>query len=270
MKNNTHLLLFLFAGMLFFACNNRTKHPQADLVNQSSPIPETEQSILQYADSIDTQQSNMEKQVSLIYQLEGLSLFVEKLSWNGKPALYIEHTGDQGLTDRSVKYYFKADSLLLIRESMKRTKAQEIVFEEKRTYLRNNTPFRQERRLATSSTSLQTRPFTDVKPSGKIEDYAEKLALLNDALAGQNKFETVFDQYMPTPEGQYLLLKSKIPGGYNSSLLVKEEDALIDSIKQYPSLFKDTKLNLKWEINEKEAVYVPVAAKVTSASGLNR
>jgi len=269
MKTKPYLLL-PFAGMLFYACNNQAKHPQADLVNQSSPIPETEQSILQYADSIDTQQSNMEKKVSLIYQLEDFSLYVEKLSWNGKPALYIEHTGDQGLTDRSARYYFKADSLLLVRESIKRTKEQETVFEEKRTYLRNNTPFRQERRLAVSFSSLQTKPFTDVKPSGKIEDYTEKLALLNDALAGQNKFETVFDQYMPAPEGQYLLLKSKVPGGYSSSLLVKEEDALIDSIKQYPSLFKDAKLQLKWEISEKEAIYVPVAAKTTSASGLNR
>ncbi|HMI01199.1 MAG TPA: hypothetical protein VK541_01880 [Pedobacter sp.] len=269
MKTKPYLLL-PFASMLFFACNNQAKHPQADLVNQYSPIPETEQSILQYADSTDTQQNSMERQVSLIYQLEGLTLYVEKLSWNGKPALYIEHTSDQGLTDRSVRYYFKEDSLLLIRESIKRTKAQETVFEEKRTYLRNNTPFRQERRLATSASSLQTRPFTDIKPSGKIEDYTEKLTLLNDALAGQNRFETVFDQYMPAPEGQYLLLKSKIPGGYNASLLVKEEDVLIDSIKQYPSLFKDAKLNLKWEINEKEAIYVPVAAKVTSASGLNR
>ena len=269
MKTKPYLLL-PFAGMLFFACNNQTKHPQADLVNQNSPIPETEQSILQYADSVDTRQGNMEKQVSLIYQLQGLSLYVEKLSWNGQPALYIEHTGDQGLTDRSVRYYFKEDSLLLVRESIKRTKEQETVFEEKRTYLRNNTPFRQERRLAISSSSLQTKPFTDIKPSGKIKEYAEKLTLLNDALAGQNKFELVFDQYMPAPDGQYLLLKSKIPGAYSSSLLVKEEDALIDSIKQYPALFKDARLNLKWEINEKEAVYVPVAAKVTSASGLNR
>ncbi len=117
MKTKSYLLL-PFAGMLFFACNNRAKHPQADLVNQSSPIRETEQSILQYADSVDAQQSSMEKQVSLIYQLEGLSLYVEKLSWNGKPALYIEHTGDQGLTDRSVGYYFKADSLLLIRKAL--------------------------------------------------------------------------------------------------------------------------------------------------------
>lgn len=269
MKIKPYLLL-PFVGMLFFACNNKAKHPQAGLANQFSSSPETEQSILQYADSIDTQQSHMEKQVSLIYQLDGLSLYVEKKSWNGIPALYIEHTGDQGLTDKSARYYFKKDSLLLIRENIKRTKEQVTVFEEKRTFLRNNIPFKQEHRLATSSSSLQAKPFADVKPSDKIEDYAEKLTLLNDALAGQNKFETVFDQYVPTPEGQYLLLKNKIPGGYSSSLVVKDEDALIDSIKQDPSLFKDAKLNLKWEIHEKEAVYVPVAAKVTSASGLKR
>lgn len=270
MKITHHLLFLAFLGMYCCACNNRTKHPQADLANQNTSIPETEQSILHYADSIDAQSGNLDEQVSLIYQLEGLSLYVQKLSWNGKPALYIEHGSNEGLTDLSARYYLKADSLLLLSEHTRRTKDQSTVFEEKRTYLRNNIPFRQEHRLASSAATLKTKPFTEIKPSGKMEDYAEKLNFLKDALTGQNKFETVFDQYISTPEGEYLLLKSKIPGGYSASLLIKNSDALIDSIKQYPSIFKDSRLGLKWEIHDKEAVYVPVAASETSASGLNK
>lgn len=268
MKATSYLFISV-VSLLFSACTNQAKHPQADLANQSASPAETEKSILHYADSVDAQYASLEKHVSLIYQSGNLSLFVEKLSENGKPALYVEHSSNEGLTDKAVKYYYEKDSLVLVKENIKRTKDQVTVFEEKRIYLRNNIPFSQDHRLATSFSALQNKPFSPLKASGS-EDYAEQITVLNDALTGSNKFDMIFDQFITSPEGQYLLLKSKIPGSYTSSIAVKNNDLFIDSLIEYPSIFKDAKLNINWEIKDKEAVYVPVAASVTSASGLKR
>lgn len=268
MKAKPYLFLSILS-LLFSACTNQAKHPQSDLANQKSKAAETERSILRYADSIDAHYTALEKRVSLIYQSGNLSLFAERLSANGKPILYVEHTSNQGLTDKAAKYYYKGDSLVLVKENIKRTKDQVSVFEERRIYFRNNISFSQDHRLATSSSALQKKPFRPLKASGS-EDYVEKTAVLNDALTGSNKFEQIFDQFISSPEGQYLLLKSKIPGGYSSSIAVKNNDLFIDSLIEYPSIFKDAKLNINWEIRDKEAVYVPVAASVTSASGLKR
>ncbi len=61
------------------------------------------------------------------------------------------------------------------------------------------------------------------------------------------------------------MLKDKL----NHCWLPYELDKM-DSLLKDPLAFKGEKLNIKWEVKDKEAVYVPVAASVTSANGLKR
>jgi alpha-galactosidase len=101
-------------------------------------------------------------------------------------------------------------------------------------------------------------------------NYGDSLNVLNDALSGVNTFEMVFDQYISAEAGSYLLLKSKLPGGYTASVKVNEKDPFIDSVETDPLVFKDTRLSFKWALKNNEALYVPVPVAVTSANGLNK
>ncbi|HKG08638.1 MAG TPA: hypothetical protein VKB19_19365 [Pedobacter sp.] len=260
------LLIILF----LFSCSNKPKHPQADLASRYSDVPENERSILLYADSIDIESKNMNKHSSLVYQMDGKSLYAEKYSWQGVATLYIEQTTSEGLSEKTSRLYLKNDTLLLIKELMKRTQGQDTVFEEKRTFLRSNIPFKQEHKTAISSSALNTRSFQDLKIASTIENYTDQINTLNAALSGTDKFELIFDQFISSSEGQYILLKSSLPGGYHSSITVNENDAFTDSLLLYPQAFKDARLPIKWEVQNKEAFYVPVAASVTSAKGLKR
>lgn len=262
--------LCLLLPFLLSACSNQPKHPQASLAGNYSDLPENDRSVLQYADSIDASIDQMDKQTSLVFQMDDHSLYAEKFSWQGVPNLYTEHIIDEGITHKTTSFYLKKDTLILIKEILKRPKTQKDIFEERRTYFRNNIPFKQENRIAGSSEALKNIPFKDLNVSNTTTHSREKIDMLNDALSGKNKFDMVFDECIATPEGQYILLKSKIQTGYHASLKINESDSYTDSLSKYPGTFKDSKLNIAHEIRNNEAIYVPVAARVTSASGLNR
>ncbi|WP_316790996.1 hypothetical protein [Pedobacter frigoris] len=268
-----HYILFLLIVGLAFGCNQGTKHPQADLINKNSTEALTDTAIVRLADSIDKNQQQMERQYSLVYQTKDEDIYVERFTWNGIPQLLIEHIKNEGLSSITRKYYFKDNSLILIKESRMLMKSGGTVFADKRTYLRNNISFKQDARIGHSLAELQRMSFADAKQvntSNNTEDYTKKIDLLNQAVEGSNNFEMIFDRFISTPDTKYILLKGKIPGDYSATILVNENDALTDSLINDPSLFKDRKLNVKWKIENDEALYVPVAAKVTSASGLKR
>lgn len=266
------LCLFSMLTITVISCNQGPKHPQADLVNARIGTPMTEASILLYADSIDATLNTYEKNISLVYQLGQATMRVEKYSWNGKPVLFSQYKNDEGISNEIKKYYFKNDSLILLREGAKITKQGTDIFEDHRTYLRNNIPFKEESRSSTTLALLKAEPFQIRKKtaSDQTKEYNEDIKLLNDAVNGADKFDLVFDNVISAPDERYILLKSKIAGGYTASISVKETDIYVDSLLKDPSNFKDKKLNIKWDVKDKEAVYVPVAASVTSANGLKR
>jgi len=260
----------LLAATIVAACTTKSKHPQSELANQSAASAETDQSINFYADSLDKQVSNLEKQQSMAYHLAEQSLYIEKFNWNGKAVMYIQYLKNEGISEKTTKYYLKNDSVLLIKESLKRHQGQGELFEDRQIYIRNHTPFKTTQRSADSFGALQAKNFADLKAPVSPVDFQTELSNLNDALKGVNKFDMVFDQFISTAEGDFLLLKSKIPGGYGSSIRVNERDQLIDSIQNEPAFFKDAKLNISWKVADHEAVYVPVASSITSAKGLKR
>lgn len=79
-----------------------------------------------------------------------------------------------------------------------------------------------------------------------------------------------FEQFIDIPEESIIQLKGSGPNGYTANVMVRTADALIDSLQRQPTVFKNEKLNFKWEITDKEAVYVPVGSSMTSAKGLNK
>lgn len=266
---------FLYITFLILAtlssCRQAAKHPQANLLNKNAPAIVTEQEILKFSDSIDANLNALEKQNSLIFNKGQESLYIEKYSMNGVPVVYKSYTEHDGLNSSVSVYYFNNDSLILVKESNKSIKQNGDLFVDKRTYLRNSIAFKREVRSASSHSSLGNKAYQTLnQTTPDQDDFPAVISTFNDALNGTDKFDLVFDNLISSAEEQYILLKSKLPNGYAAGIVVKDTDSFIDSLMNDPLLFKSKKLDLKWEIEDKEAVYVPVAAKATSASGLNK
>lgn len=272
---HAYLLFILPITLAIFGCNQQPKHPQANLINQASATAMTDKSILQYADSIQKNLAALEKQSSLIYLQGEQSMYVEKYNYNGKPALYEEYLDNKLISNRSKKYYLKNDSLILIHELNKSSNG----LTETRTYFRNNIAFKKEQRSATEEKALKKQPFLSLKSATSTQvatasqttsNEEQQLKTMEDAIAQRGPFAMYFEQFIDIPEESIIQLKGAGQNGYTANVIVKTTDALIDSLQQQPTIFKNEKLNFKWEIADKEAVYVPVAAKVTSAKGLNK
>ncbi|WP_316746842.1 hypothetical protein [Pedobacter gandavensis] len=264
-------LLFALPLLLsLFACTQQPKHPQADLINQRTATAMTDDEILKYADSINANLATLDKQSSLIF-LEGeQSMYVEKYSSNAKPLLYQQNLDNKLISNQSKKYYLKNDSLLLLQENIKTNTG----LTESRTFFRNNIVFKKEQRTAANEAALKKQPFLSVRSAttaSQTTDNEEKqLKTLEDALAQSGAFVMHFEQFIDIPEESIIQLKGGSRNGYTANVIVRTPDALIDSLQKNPALFKHEKLNFKWEIDDKEAVYVPVGANITSAKGLNK
>ena len=266
---------FLILAGLFstiFGCNPfKSDHPQAAIPDEYDTNL-TAKTILQYADSVDKSIPKFIKKSSLVYLLGDLSFYVEKYTNNGEAVLMIEHANNGGNNKSLKKYYFKNDSLVLEKSSTDLPNDEGKILKDIRTYLRSNTVFKVENRTASSISAINSLPFIDIPLSqNKTPDqsYLANIKSLNDVVNGNDKFEMVFENITTYPDSRYIILRSKIQNSYMASILVKERDVFIDSLLNDPINFKDQKLNLKWEIKDHEAIYVPVANN-TSASGLNR
>ncbi|MEJ7560363.1 MAG: hypothetical protein WKF66_18795 [Pedobacter sp.] len=266
-----NLSLVFLLSLAISSCQQGPKHPQADLLSLQSPATMTPQEIVLYADSIESGLAVLDKDVSLIYNSGENAFHVEKYSINGKPMIIIKQSHNEGISTSTEKYYFKNDSLVMIRQVASRSKSSNDAVRNRRIFIRNNVPFKEDFRFATSQKELAKLPFQEYRDTQlPSTNYSDSLIVLNDALAGTNNFEMVFDQYIASEAGSYLILKSKLPAGYTANVKVVERDPFIDSVETDPSVFKDTKLSFKWDLRNNEALYIPVPVKVTSANGLNR
>ncbi|RYE50767.1 MAG: hypothetical protein EOP48_19250 [Sphingobacteriales bacterium] len=268
MKTYTFLLL----GLLFTtltSCNRfKADHPQANLSDENKTTDLTAQSILVFKDSIDKNLHHLDKSQSLVYMLGDLSFYVEKYG----DSLFVEHAYNGAESSSLKKYYFRNDSLILYQSGNELVNEDGVVFKEERTYLRNHTVFRKDGRTATSASALKSLPFLDISlttTDDPDKKYLDNVNSLKSVLNGSEKFDMVFESIRTYPDSRYIILRSKEPNSYTASVLVKEKDAFIDSLLNYPILFKDKKLNFKWEVVDREAIYVPVS-NTTSASGLNK
>jgi hypothetical protein len=263
------LLLFTLCSCNYF----KSEHPQAALPGEQGATGMTDKSILSYSATIDRTLSHYKKEFSLIYLSGDLSLYAEKYSAYGDGKLYKTYTANGNISNSIKSYYFKNDSLIMVKEQDKIMNEGVEVYKNIRSYLRNNVIFKMDSRTAGSAAALSTLPYLLIQPSENKypeEDYAAALKSMDDAIAGTDKFEMVFDNITTYPDAHYIFLKSKGPSNYKASLLVKTRDIFIDSLLNFPAQFKDDKLSLRWRIMDKEAIYVPVDSTITSASGLNK
>lgn len=260
------ILLFTLPSCQYF----KSEHPQAALEEEGS-TGITDKSILSFAAATDRNISYFKKQFSLIYMSGDLSMYAEKYNGHSNGTLYKTYS-DNGHISTTVKsYYLRNDSLVLVVERNKTLNDHNEIFKDVRAYLRNNIIFKMDSRTASSSAALVNLPYLLVQRTDNKypdENYLDEVKGINDAIQGKDKFEMVFDNITTYPEAHYIILKSKNRSNYKASLLVNAKDGFIDSLLNYPALFKDQKLNFIWSIKDKEAVYVPVAD--TSASGLKR
>lgn len=262
------VLLFTLPGCKYF----KSTHPQAGLPEEGTTNM-TDKSILNYAASIDRTLRDYKKEYSLIYLSGDLSVYAEKYSAHNDGMLYKTYTSNGTISNAVKSYYFKNDSLILVKERIKLMNEEGSVFKDVRTYMRNNVIFKIDSRTASSAEALRTLPYLLVQAADNKypeENYASDVKGINDAIQGTDKFEMVFDNISTYPDALYIMLKSKRQPSYKSSILVKTKDAYIDSLLNFPSQFKDDKLNFKWKIEDNTSIYVPVADTTTSAKGLNK
>lgn len=253
---------FLIFGLIFttlISCNQfKADHSQANLSTENKTTDLTAQSVLDFKNSIDKNLHLLSKNQSLVYMLGDLSFYVEHYG----DSLFVEHAYNGAESNSIKKYYFKNDSLILYQTGNELVNDESIVFKEERTYLHNHTVFKKDSRTATSAAALKSLPFIDISlnenANNTDKSYLDNVNSLKSVLNGADKFNMVFESIRTYPDSRYITLRSKEPNSYTASILVKERDAFIDSLLNYPFLFKDKKLNFKWEVIDREAVYVPV------------
>lgn len=271
MKLYTFVVLIGVFSVLF-SCNNfKSDHPQTEITDQHA-TDLTAKSILQFAGVTDKNIPKYIKNTSLLYMLGELSFYVEKYSENGQIVLLIEHVYNGANSNSLKKYYFKNDSLILAITKSELTNDEGSIFKDERFYLRSNTAFKIENRTASAGGEINALAFIDSPLSEqKTADRTllENVKTLNDVINRNEKFNVVFESITTYPDSRYIVLRSTDRNSYSASVLVQERDTFIDSLLNNPILFKDEKLNFKWVIKDREAIYVPVANN-TSASGLNR
>lgn len=250
------LLLLIISG-----CNEQPKHPQANLIKQASATSMTDKSIIEFTDSLNAAMPTFDKETSLIYQKDGVSMYVEKYSRNGKPLLYVQHLNNASISNNLKSYYFKNDSLILIRESLSNTKDTPPSYTESRTYLRNNIVFKKDYHKASSLAALKRQPYTAPSTAKtnpeEVTDYTKLIAELDQMLMGTGPFELFFDQIISLPEERTIQLKSKDRNGYSANIVVNQVDIFIGDLLRNSSKYKNTPLKLKWKIVDQEAVYIP-------------
>lgn len=237
----------------------KSDHPQATL-NDAFATDLTPKSIAKYTDSIDKTITQLNKTTSLLYFLGDVSFYAEKYTGNNGTVLMVEHAFNGGNSKSLKKYYFRNDSLILERVSTEIDNGDGMIFKDSQTFLRSNTVFKTESRTSPALTTLRSMPFVDVPLSQNQtpdQSYLNDVNSLNEVINGQNKFDMVFDNITTYPDSRYIILKSKNQNGYMATVLVREKDALIDSLLNDPINFKDQKLKIRWEIKDHEAVYVP-------------
>jgi hypothetical protein len=263
--------LILFCAILIASgCTQNPKHPQADLLNKTTPSPLTPVEITQFADSVYANKRQLELLPSLIYSNQETFLNVQRYSENGTPKLYIRHFKrvEQNTTE---KFFLNNDTLVLI-VTVKETKNHDKqMYTEEKIYLRNNVPFKSEVRNSSSLDELNHLAFKDTSINKSNLSYREVLNEIDDAAKGINNYLMVFDQIIDTGDEVTILLKDTGPYKYSASITANIKDSFIDSLSSAPHLFKDQILKLNWKIVNGEAVYVPKLSKSsTSASGLNK
>jgi len=253
---------------VLYSCNLKSSHPQAEFAQDSVATAINEKIINSYADSIDKNIDKTEKKSSLLYAIRDHSLYVEQYQDNGNTVLLLSNEDNGALKNTRKKFYFKNDSLVFVKTSS----IQGTVLKDTLTYLRNNTIFKIAQRESTNENQQKKPSYKVISTSnqGNPEAYQQKIKFLQDALTQQNQFEMVFEAIHILPEESYMSLKSKTNSTYQATLLIEEKDALIDSLVADPLKYKGEKIRFNWIIKDKQAIYVPVASKVTSAKGLNK
>ncbi|WP_143095961.1 hypothetical protein [Pedobacter insulae] len=253
------LLLITVILTTAVSCNPfKSDHPQASLSDENKTTGLTAPSILRYADSVDKMLNQLPKSQSLVYMLGDLSFYVEKYG----TTLFVERAYNGAESNSLKKYYFRNDSLMLFKSSQELANEEGTVFKDERVYMRNHTVFKKDSRTAVSASALKSLAFIDVPLTDNVSPdkiYLNDVEALQQALDGVGKFDMIFESISTYPDSRYITLRNKDQNGYAASVLVKERDSFIDSLLNYPMLFKDKKLNFKWEVVDGEAVYVPVS-----------
>lgn len=256
--------------LLLSSCQQKPKHPQARMINQSSATALDDQAVIAFAEDIEHDKDNLKKLSSLVYTRGQENFFVEQyFNDHGDQVLVAHQQTMPSMEESSKRYYFRNDSLVLVTTNTQHIVGNEQSFEESRTYLRNYTVFKRESKVANSAAALNTSAFAPVE-AGPAEDYKASVTRLFDALQRKNEFELVFDKITRFPDASFISLKSLNPNGYTAQVELQSTDAFVDSLMRGPVHFKDNKINFNWKVEDMRAIYVPSGSTSTSASGLNR
>lgn len=266
------MAFFCLTSILFYSCNFKSGHPQAGLSQDPAATAMNEKVINAYADSIDKITGTIQRVTSLLYTNGDHTFYAEQYGDQQHPLLLTLNEDNYGLKNTRKKYYFKNDSLIFVRSKIIQPQQENPGIKENITYLRNNVAFKSAYKEGSDERELKTATYKSLNPEkGKNQEtYQEQVRFIKDALAQAPPFDMVFEGIDHLPEESHINLRSKSSNVYRASIVLEERDGFTDSLINDPLKFKGEKIRFNWSIKDKQAFYVPVAGKVTSAKGLNK
>lgn len=245
------------ASIVFFYsyCNNfQSEHPQSKInTGGRSEDHQTEHSIKEWADSVNSLLSSFEKKQSLIFQKDNRSFYVVAYLDQGKPILYQENIGQAGETQIQKSYYIKNDNMIFFTEHKHTDKAPDSL-NILNMYFRNNVFFYAERIRGTKEMQHMERATSAISPTE--QNKAQDRESLENALNQKGAFNVVFQGITEYPKARYIILSKDEVNSYRAVIRIDKEDEFIKELSSNTQKYTGVKLALDYDINNgEETIY---------------
>lgn len=255
MRSNGFVLwvtLVLSAVCLSF-CKNQNSDISRSGVKPGTYTYNREQ-ILSWADSVNRMLPFIQKQHSLIYELQGTSFYVSKYTRDDSALLYVEHVMQAESQVAEKRYYMRRGQLCLYTEvCINRDRPDTTT--EKALYFNNNKLEHAERWLTDNVKAGTESLVKAIKPDRK--DQFNDLQRFEDALKQRGEFDLAFQGITTSPHASYLILSRNSIKAYRAVLKINSSDDLIRDLSSNPSKYTGSKLDVDYMITEaKNAVYI--------------
>lgn len=251
--NNVLLLsgILSIISFSFVSCDRS----YSSYLSEASDSPElramsSEYEINLYADSIDALLPHCKVERSMVYSLGDYSFHVNKYSYKGEAVLYREwgSSGEYGNTDK--RYYIKdRDVSFLVENTFTPTASKPYSF--LKAYFKNGEVFHAKQINAPTKQALSNLDFEDVHYTGYKP---VNIALFEDALSQQGKFDLTFERIIECSTARYLIFSNNGFNSYRAPVKVENTDEFIQEIASNPLRYKGKKLDISWGLSDSNEV----------------
>lgn len=250
------LIILLFSlGWISCQSNNKAnQHLRDSLMATNS----SDSSILDYALGLEKLIDSYKKSESPVYSKGDYSFYTVIFEKDSLPVIYKEYgdSGEYGFTTK--KYYLNNGELVLYIEKLKQVTGGEkpnYDFKETRIFFRNNVFLRADERKAESDSLLNQTPFTLVDAGLIDKNQQFDFQRIEDATHGVGEYNFVFNR-LDSISSRKMNLVLNNSSAYQSIYQITKTDSLILKIKANPYAYKGKKLNIKYNREGSNMIYL--------------